>query len=129
RRPVADSVTLQVNRTGPEVFGASDPLDPMSGNVFERLDAVIAAVEAGDATAMAAGIQALDEATDLIEGAQVELGARAQQVEGVAARSEILDIDRRQALSEIEDVDVAKALIDVRAREFTYQAALSSAAR
>ncbi len=128
-RPVAESVTLQVNRTGPQVFGSSDPANPVAGNVFERLDAVIAAVEAGDPGGMAAGLQALDDATDLIEAAQVELGARARQVEDVAARTEILDIDRRQALSELEDVDVAQALIDVRAREFTYQAALSSAAR
>lgn len=128
-RPVAESVTLQVNRTGPAVFGTSNPGDPMSGNVFERLDAVIAAVEAGDHAAMTSALSALDEATDLIEAAQVELGARAKQVEDVAARTEILDIDRRQALSELEDVDVAQALIDVRAREFTYQAALSSAAR
>lgn len=127
-RPVAESVTLQVNRTGPAVFGASNPGDPMNGNVFEMLDAVIAAVEAGDPAAMATGLDRLDAATDRMEAGQVELGARARQVEDVAARTEILNLDRRQALSEVEDVDVAQALIDVRAREFTYQAALSSAA-
>lgn len=127
-RPVAESVTLQVNRHGTEVFGTGNPGDPMNGNVFEVLDAVIAAVEAGDNAAMGTGIARMDAATDRIEAAQVELGARAKQVDDVVARTEILDLDRRQALSEVEDVDVAKALIEVRSREFSYQAALSSAA-
>ena len=71
----------------------------------------------------------LDVAVDRIETAQVELGARARQVEDVMARNEISDIDRRTALSEAEDVDVAQALIEVRAKEFSYQAALSASAR
>jgi flagellar hook-associated protein 3 FlgL len=110
------------------VFGVSNPGDPMNGNVFEMLDAVIAAVESGDPNAMATGLTRLDAMTDQMEAGQVELGARARQVEDVAARTEVLDLDRRRALSEVEDVDVAQALIDVRSREFTYQAALSSAA-
>lgn len=127
-RPLAESVTVQVNRDGPSVFGVSNPGDPMNGNVFEMLDAVIAAVESGDPNAMATGLTRLDAMTDQMEAGQVELGARARQVEDVAARTEVLDLDRRRALSEVEDVDVAQALIDVRSREFTYQAALSSAA-
>ena len=128
QRPIAEAVTIQVNRSGTEVFGVSNPGDPMNGNVFEVLDQVIAAVESGDPGAMATGLARLDAMTDQMEAAQVELGARARQVEDVMARNEVIDLDRRQALSEVEDVDVAQALIDVRAREFTYQAALSSAA-
>lgn len=128
-RPVAEAVTLQVNRTGPEVFGVSDPGDPMNGNVFEVLDATIAAVLAGDTSTMATGIQQMDVATDRIESSQVELGARARQVEDVMARTELLDLDRKQALSEVEDVDVAQALIDVEARQFSFQAALSATAK
>lgn len=127
-RPVAESINLRVNRYGSEVFGTGNPADPMNGNVFEMLDAVIAAVESGDAAAMAESIARIDAATDLIEVAQVELGARAKQVEDVAARTELLDLDRKQALSEIEDADMAQALIEVRSREFSYQAALNSAA-
>jgi flagellar hook-associated protein 3 FlgL len=127
-RPIAEAVDVQVNRTGTEVFGVSNPGDPLQGNVFEVLDAVITAVESGDPDAMAAGLARLDVMTDRMEAAQVELGARARQVDDVMARNEVLDLDRKQALSEVEDVDVAQALIDVRAREFTYQAALSSAA-
>jgi flagellar hook-associated protein 3 FlgL len=128
-RPLAESVTLQVNRTGPAVFGVHDPGDPLNGNLFQVLDAVIAAVASGDVSAMGIGLSRIDAATDRLEAAQVELGARARQVDDVVARTELLDLDRRQALSEVEDVDVAQALIEVRAREFNYQAALGAAAK
>ena len=127
-RPVAPSVTLQVNRNGAEVFGATDA-DPMNGNVFQLLDAIVAAIDSGDGAQMDLGLQQLDVAVDRIETAQVALGARARQVEDVMARNEISDIDRRTALSEAEDVDMAQALIDMRAKEFSYQAALSASAK
>lgn len=127
-RPVAPSVTLQVNRTGQDVFGTADA-DPINGNVFQMLDAIVAAVLGGDDAAMELGIERLDAAVDRIETAQVELGARARQVEDVMARNEISDIDRRTALSEAEDVDMAQALIDMRAKEFSYQAALNASAK
>ncbi len=128
-RPVAPSVTLQVNRTGDEVFGTLDPGDPMNGNVFQLLASIVAAIESGDDSQMAIGLYRLDVAVDRIETAQVALGARARQVEDVMARNEISDIDRRTALSEAEDVDMAQALIDMRAKEFSYQAALSASAK
>ncbi len=128
QRPVAPSVTLQVNRNGEDVFGTTNAV-AMDGNVFQMLDAIAAAIESGDPAAMATGIERLDVAVDRIETAQVELGARARQVEDVMARNEISDIDRRTALAEAEDVDVAQALIEVRAKEFSYQAALSASAK
>ena len=39
------------------------------------------------------------------------------------------DLDQRQALSEIEEVDIAQAMIEMNARQFSYQAALSSTAK
>lgn len=128
-RPIASEVSVDVNRTGTSVFGAYDAADPMNGNVFQILDAIAAAISSGDDAGMANGIAALDGAMDRIESAQVQLGARARQVDDVMARNEIFDIDTKQALSEVEDIDVAQALIDSSAKQFSYQAALSTAAK
>ncbi|CAN5572769.1 N/A [soil metagenome] len=127
-RSVAPSVNVQVNRTGPDVFGTANA-NPMDGNVFQMMEALAQAVESGDPTTIALGITTVDNATDRIESAQVELGARAKQVEDVMARTEISDIDRKQALAQVEDVDVAQALIDMSAKEFSYNAALSATAK
>jgi flagellar hook-associated protein 3 FlgL len=128
QRPVAPSVTVQVNRTGTQVFGTSNA-NAIDGNVFQMLDALATAVEAGDLSTMSTGIVRLDTAVDRIESSQVELGARARQIDDVIARTEISDIERKQALSEVEDVDVAQALIDMSAKEFSYNAALSASAK
>jgi flagellar hook-associated protein 3 FlgL len=131
RRTIAPSVTMQVNRTGPAVFGppASPPVAAVDGDAFQLLGALATALEQGDLTTLGTGLQRLASATQRIEAAQVELGARARQVEDVMSRSEVTDLDRRNALSELEDVDIAQALIDARAREFNHQAALSVSGR
>jgi flagellar hook-associated protein 3 FlgL len=128
RRPVAEGVDLQVNQTGPAVFGASSAT-PMDGDLFQMLDAVATAIDAGDVAAMGTSLDRIDTATSRIEDTQVTLGARARQLEDVTARAASADIDRRQALSQLEDVDMAEALIRVRGRQFSYEAALGIAGR
>ncbi|HTO00674.1 MAG TPA: flagellar hook-associated protein FlgL [Microthrixaceae bacterium] len=129
KRPIGPEVAVEVNRTGTNVFGTSNPGDPLNGNVFEILDSISAAINSGDDAGMANGITALDTAMKRIESAQVELGARARQVDDVMARMASTDIDTKQALSEVEDVDIAQAMIDASAKDFSYKAALSTAAK
>ncbi|MGB6059850.1 MAG: flagellar hook-associated protein FlgL [Microthrixaceae bacterium] len=129
KRPIAPEVSVDVNRTGTNVFGTFDGADPMNGNLFQVLDAISAAISSGDQAGMSNGINALDSAMDRIESAQVELGARARQIDDVIARTELSDIDTKRALSEVEDVDIAQAMIDASAKNFSYQAALSITAK
>lgn len=128
RRPVADGVDLQVNQTGPVVFGTTSAT-PMDGDLFQMIEAVATAIDAGDVAAMGTGLDRIESASTRIETTQVQLGARARQLEDVVARAASSDIDRRQALSQLEDVDMAEALIRVRGRQFSYEAALGIAGR
>ena len=132
-RNVAPGVSVRVNRTGPEVFGTQVDVpggaDPMDGNVFQVLDAIATALESGDVARASAGLTKIAEATDRIERAQVEMGARAKQVEEIASRNLEVDIELKFALSEVEDVDMAEALIEVQVQEMAYQAALGVAAK
>ena len=127
-RPVDSSVTVRVNRTGPEVFGTPSAT-PLDGDAFQLLDSVSVALTVGDAATLQTSLDRIDSALGRIQSAQVELGARAGQVEDVVTRSQQVDLDRRQSLSELEDVDIAEALIDVNAKQFAYQAALNVSAR
>ena len=127
-RPVDSGVTVRVNRTGPEVFGTPSAT-PLDGDAFQLLDSVSVALTVGDAATLQTSLDRIDSALGRIQSAQVELGARAGQVEDVLTRSQQVDLDRRQSLSELEDVDIAEALIDVNAKQFAYQAALNVSAR
>ena len=126
-RTIAPSVTVQVNRPGPEVFGESDT--GIDGNVFQMLHALANALEAGDLDTARNGIDAIDAATRRIETAQVEMGARAKQLEEVHARNEQVAIDLKFALAEVEDTDMVEAIITLQAQEMAYQGALAVTAK
>ncbi|MBK5223996.1 MAG: flagellar hook-associated protein FlgL [Acidimicrobiia bacterium] len=129
QRTVAPGVTIRVNRTGPEVFGSQDPAVNPDGDLFQVLADISTALRAGDIEAASSGITKLTAATDRIETAQVEMGARSKQVEEIGFRNMDVDIALKSALSEVEDVDMAEALIEVHVQEMAYQAALSVAAK
>lgn len=126
QRNVAPDVSIRVNRTGPEVFGADT--DP-NGNVFQMLDRIATALETGDIATASAGLDAITQATERIERAQVEMGARSKQVEEIGFRNAEIDVDLKASLSEVEDVDIAETLIEVRVQEMAYNAALAVTAK
>lgn len=133
QRAVAPGVTIQVNRTGEDVFGSwvdtAGGADPMTGNVFQVLQATAAALRTGDIATAQSGLTAIDGAMSRIEAVQVELGARSLQVEEVRARAAAFDGEMRKSLTEVEDVDIAEELITMQAQELAYQAALNVTAR
>jgi flagellar hook-associated protein 3 FlgL len=132
-RNVAPGVSIRVNRTGPEIFGTPADIgagdDPLDGNLFQLLDAIAGALESGDMTAVSTGLDRITTSTDRIERAQVELGARSKQIEEIGFRNQEVDIQLKSALAEVEDVDIAEALIEVQVQEMAYQAALGVAAK
>jgi flagellar hook-associated protein 3 FlgL len=126
QRNVAPGVAVRVNRSGPDVFG--DAAHP-DGNVFQVLEDIAAALESGDIATASAGLDRITTATQRIERAQVEMGARSKQIEEIAFRNADVDVELKAALSEVEDVDMAEALIEVRVQEMAYQAALQVTAK
>jgi flagellar hook-associated protein 3 FlgL len=121
-RTVLDGVSVQVNVTGPEVFG------PAGADVFAvltdladhlRLDP---AQLDGDVTAIDARM--LDLKTGL-----AQVGARYHQVETMRDRTEGARLDAQNALAEVESVDLPKAITELKLQEVAYQAALAATAR
>lgn len=127
--PVAAGVTMQVTRTGPELFGTHNTADPMAGDIFQVLDALATAVENSDATTASAGLSAIDTATTRVQNVQTELGSRLNQLEGLRAAAKAHDQELTSMISELEDVDLAEATIALKAKELAYQSALGVAGR
>jgi flagellar hook-associated protein 3 FlgL len=129
RRLIDEGVTLDVNVTGSAVFGTRDTTNPLNGDMFQILDAMTAAVRAGDMPAMQAAGAAFDNAVKRVSGAQIHIGGVTNQVEASMARNEQVLIDVKERLSKVEDTDLAEALISLRSDEAAYQAALGVTAR
>lgn len=127
--PITGGVTLQVNRTGPEIFGTNNPTDPTQGDVFQMLDALATAVENGDTAKIAAGLGQIDAATKRVATAQVQLGSRASQLEDLANSLEDSKVSLKAGISNKENIDFAEAVINMKTREAAYQAAIQATAK
>lgn len=97
-----------------------------AADVFTVLDELAAAIEAGDADGMAAGLEALDRAFDRALGAQGRLGADERAVYDASAR--VADLrraaDGRRSL--LEDANMAEAVARLQQADTAYRAALGA---
>lgn len=126
RREVAAGNVVAVNTTGEEVFGSQSAPE---GDLFAVLDRLSAAIAAGDATAIAVEHDHLDAGRERIAQVVGQLGSRAARLETIEARNATELVELRGSLSQIEDADLAEALIGVKTRENAYNAALTAAAK
>lgn len=125
-REIGPGTTMTVNVTGPDVFG--DPTAPQ-GDVFAVLDRLEAAILAGDSSAVAAEHDHLDAARDTMLSAAAQIGVRGARLDSVRSRLATDEVTIREALSQIEDTDLAEALIGVKVSENAYTAALQAAGK
>ena len=125
-RDVGPMNNLAVNITGPQVFGTAGGA---VGDMFEVLDRLATAVASGDDAAIAIEHTNLDNATQVMAAATVDIGARAATLDGIRSRAMDEDLRLRTQLSGVEETDLASALITEKAQENSYQAALQVAAK
>ena len=125
-RDLEAKTTLAVNITGPQVFGtAGGPV----GDMFEVLDRLATAVATGNDAGIAAEHANLDNASQQLSAATVDIGSRAARLDGIKTRGEDELLRLQTQLSSIEDIDPATVLVTEKAQENAYQAALQSAAK
>lgn len=125
-RDVGPMNNLAVNITGPQVFGTAGGA---VGDMFEVLDRLATAVASGDDAAIAIEHTNLDNATQVMAAATVDIGSRAATLDGIRSRAMDEDLRLRTQLSGVEETDLASALITEKAQENSYQAALQVAAK
>jgi flagellar hook-associated protein 3 FlgL len=126
RRQVSPTVLLRVNVDGQQLFG----FDGGSGNdVFSTLDALSTAI-AGNDTSQVGALQArLATHADAVGRSLAQVGATSNRVDTVTAAgsSQLVDLAARR--SELEDIDLASAIITLNAAQAGYQAALGATAK
>lgn len=126
--PITEGVTMQVNRTGPDIFGTTNA-DPLQGDVFQLLDSLANSVQNGDTAAVSNGITLVDAATRRVSTAQVQIGTSASQLADLTNSLEDSKVALKGSISNLEDVDLAEAIINLKTREAAYQASLQATAK
>lgn len=98
-------------------------------DLFQNLTTLADAMRAGDTTGMRAGLQELDADLNHIIRLTGDMGSRIQYVELMRGQLDEHLTAARGRQSQIEDVDLAEAIIEVTTAEHAQEAALAMAGR
>lgn len=126
---VQSGITVQTNVTGDRLFNLDGTGAPGARDLFTLVQDLETAVESGDVSATSSLLDDIDANLTNVLGIRAQVGARVSRLEANAAalaestsRLEIL-------LSNLEDVDLTQAVVELKTRENVYQAALAVASR
>ncbi len=122
-RTVGPGTRVQINVNGDAVFG------PNGSDLFSAVAQLSSDVRAGNTAAIAADMQTLDAHTQTVQSNLGAIGAREQGVTAMKNRNDSSAISLQSGLSDVEDVDLPKALMDMQIQQTAYQAALATTAR
>jgi flagellar hook-associated protein 3 FlgL len=120
-RTIGPRSTVQINQTGPQVFGAP------GSDVFTLLSNISTTLRTTPSAA-SAQLDELDAALARINGAQAAEGATYQQVQQTQAAQATTATSLATQLSNLQDIDLADMAVRVSTASVTYQAALQTTA-
>ncbi|MFG1610115.1 flagellar hook-associated protein FlgL [Actinoplanes sp. NPDC049265] len=122
-RTVGPGTKVRVDTTGPEIFGEGDT------QLFKVLQDAADAIRAGDTAATSDALGNLDTAHNLLKTTLSDVGARYNRLEQMkqSAQDRLLTVTTQ--LSDIEDVDLPKTIMEMQLQQTSYQAALAASAK
>jgi flagellar hook-associated protein 3 FlgL len=124
-RRVGPGLKVRVNTTGPEVFGIENGVD---GNIFEQVQKIASDLQSNPA-GLDADLANLDNLTVGIQNQLGAVGARFNQVEAMKQRATDLQTTLANGLSDVENIDLPRTIVDLQLQEVAYQSALSATAK
>jgi flagellar hook-associated protein 3 FlgL len=116
---IGNDATVEIGADGEALFQ----------NLFTTLSDLKDALESSDIGGIQAATTNLDIDFDRITAKISDIGSKMIRMETKEKIYQDSTITNTERLSEIEDADMAAAIVDLESREFVYQAALASSAR
>jgi flagellar hook-associated protein 3 FlgL len=122
-RTVAPGTRVPVNVTGDDVFG------PAGGDLFTNLSSLSTEIRTGTSSTIDTAVTNLDTRTSTVQARLADIGARTNRVDAMKTRNGDDALSLKSNLSDVEDVDLPKALMDMQMQQVAYQAALQTTAK
>jgi len=116
---IGRDATVQVGRDGEEVFGT----------IFKTLSDLKVALEGNDVAGIQASLTDLTANFNEMSGKISDIGSKMNRMEIKENIFQDLKIANTDRLSTIEDADIAEAIMNLKAKELAYQAALASSSK
>ena len=123
QRNIGDGVRVQVNVDGPSAFG------PEGSGLFANLSSLSAALRAGDAAGIRAAVDGLGTDHGRMTSTLADVGTKQTRLEKAAQAAKDAALNMTSTLSELENVDVARASMDLQLGTVAYQVALAATAK
>ena len=125
---IDSGIKIALNITAKELF-YENPNDPDTVNLFDMLNRLTIALEADDPRSVMKSIGEIDTSMNQVLKGRAKIGALVKELESSEERI-IKDYDfKAEELSKIEDMDIAKAAMDLNAAEMRNKTALDAASR
>ena len=124
-RTVGPNAKVRIETTGPEAFGTPGS----STELFSVLKNISDSIRNDDTNALNTGLENLDTAHDFLKSALSDVGARYNRVEQMKQSADDHLLSVSSQLSDIEDVDLPKAIMELQIQQTSYQAALAATAK
>jgi flagellar hook-associated protein 3 FlgL len=125
-REIGPGVTMTINTVGRDVLG--DGQSAADGKLLHVLRDAVDHLRAGDGPALRTDLDKVDTNLDHVLGLRAANGARTQRLESAQMRLQETEEATVKSLSNVEDADIAKTLIELNSQTAAYQAALRAGA-
>ena len=124
KREIGPNVRIDLNQTGIAVLGDSNV------GLLKTLRTIVTDLQTNNGAALQnTDLQAIDTAVDTISNAQAVNGASQNRLQTAATRLQELEQTATQLLSNVEDADMAKTMVDFSTQQAVYQSALRAGAQ
>ncbi|MPQ99516.1 flagellar hook-associated protein 3 [Modestobacter sp. I12A-02628] len=129
-RRISDAETVRIDVTGQEAFGVrSDPPDPATDTDVFSVVARFSAGLSSPTTDYASMLTDMTTALDRLSAAQSTIGARTNRIQNADVLTGDRSLTLANQLAEIENVDLAKAIMELSMQQTGYDAALGATAK
>jgi flagellar hook-associated protein 3 FlgL len=121
-RTVGKGVSVPVNVTGPAAFETG------GDSLFSVLSDAIDALRTNP-SAVAGTLTRIDAVSGQMRTALADIGTRTNRVERAGSILETSTLDNQKTLSDVENVDIASAIVDLQMQQVAYQSALGATSK
>jgi flagellar hook-associated protein 3 FlgL len=122
-RKVGADASVPVTATGPKVFGEGNK------QIFAVLQKISDGIRGGDTDSVTKSLGDLDGAADLVKNTLSDVGARYNRLTQMKQTAQDRVLAVTSQLSDVEDVDLPKAIMEMQLQQTSYQAALAASAK
>lgn len=130
---IGKTTNVDVGRDGETIFGddscAWDDSTAGSDNIFKTLIDLKTALEGNDVSGIQGAMDKLDNHLDSVQTMISNTGGKILRLETKETIIEDLNLTYTERVSDLEDADLAEAIMNLTSKETAYQAALASSSK